>query len=142
MLMPSLPTSIPGSPLRKKTGLRFSLGLLVGVVIVFFADSAVADDPQADPLGLIAGYDVTTHYSLGDDHWEVWVCDSPDGDLDISASEIVRVLKAELVPYLNWLSGGRYRPVFKAGNPGTVAAPGFRQCFDAIAGYVEAGVEG
>ncbi len=96
--MPSLPTPIPGSPLRKKTGLRFSLGLLVGVVIVFFADSAVADDPQADPLGLIAGYDVTTHYSLGDDLWEVWVCESPDGDLDISVSEIVKVL-TDLVPY-------------------------------------------
>ena len=119
------------------------MGLLVVAVIVFLSGPAVADHgQQADPLGLIAGYDITTHYSLGDDFWEVWVCESPDGDLDISASEIVKVFQSELVPYFDWLSGGRYRPVFRAGNPGRVAASGFQPCLDEVAGHVGAGVEG
>lgn len=141
--MSKLPELIPAGPLRKKTGFRFCLGLLIVAVMGFFADSAGADDDgQSDPLGLIAGYDLTTFYSLGDDQWEVWVCDSPDGDLDISASELVKVLESELVPYFDWLSGGRYRPVFKAGDPGVVAAAGFAQCLEAVAGHVEAGTEG
>ena len=126
-----------------RTGFRFCLGLLVVAVIVCFAGSAVADDEyQADPLGLIAGYDVTTHYSLGDDLWEVWVCESPDGDLDLSTSQLAEVLKSELVPYFDWLSGGRYRPVFKVGDPGVVGAAGFAQCLDAIGDQVEVGLEG
>ncbi|MDE0230706.1 MAG: S-layer homology domain-containing protein [bacterium] len=120
-----------------------ALGLLVVATILFFAGFVVANDEyQADPLGLIPGYDLTTHYSLGDDLWEVWVCDSPDGDLDISAPGLVEVLKSELVPYFDWLSGGRYRPVFNAGDPGVIAATGFTPCLDAIADHVESATEG
>lgn len=134
---------LPRKALINGTASRLCLGLLAVVGIVLMADPAVADeDRRSDPLGLIAEYDVTTHYSLGDDQWEVWICESPDGDLDLSASEIVEVMKSELVPYFNWLSGGRYRPVFKAGGPGTVAAAGFQQCLDAVATRVESGVEG
>lgn len=126
-----------------RTILRLCLGLLVVVGIVIFSDFAVADDDrQSDPLGLIAAYDVTTHYSLGDDQWEVWICESPDGDMDLSASEIAGVMNSELVPYFKWLSGGRYRPAFKAGNPGAVVAVGFQECFDAAATHVASGVEG
>ncbi|MDE0130633.1 MAG: hypothetical protein OXQ32_00005, partial [bacterium] len=126
-----------------RTWVRFCLGLLAVAGIVFLSGPAVADHgQQADPLELIAGYDITTHYSLGDDLWEVWVCESPDGDLDLSASEIVKVFQSELVPYFNWLSDGRYRPVFRAGSPGSVTASGFRQCLDEVAGHVQTGVEG
>lgn len=126
-----------------KTRFHICAGLLVVVVLFFIVGTAVADEEdQTDPLGLIPGYDLTTHYSLDDDHWEVWVCDSPDGDLDISAPDLVEVLQAELVPYFNWLSGGRYRPVFKAGDPGVIAATGFAPCLDAIADHVESGTEG
>ena len=120
-----------------------ALGLLVVATILFFAGFVAAgDEYQADPLGLIAGYDVTTHYSLGDDQWEVWVCNSPSGDLELSASELVKVLESELVPYFDWLSGGRYRPVFRAGVPGVVAASGLRPCLDAIGDQAKAGTEG
>ncbi|MDE0169777.1 MAG: S-layer homology domain-containing protein [bacterium] len=103
---------------------------------------AADEDDQFDPLGLVAGYDLATYYSLGEDHWEVWVCDSPDGDLDISASVLAEVLMLELVPYFDWLSGGQYRPVFKVGASGVVAAEGFASCLDAVADHVEAGTEG
>ena len=133
----------PSEGLIGRTILRLCLGLLVVVGIVFLSDFAVADDDrQSDPLGLIAAYDVTTHYSLGDDQWEVWICESPDGDMDLSASEIAEVMNSELVPYFKWLSGGRYRPAFKAGNPGTVVAAGFQECFDAAATHVASDVEG
>ena len=126
-----------------RTGFCSFLGLLVVAMVVLSAGLAAADeDDQTDPLGLIPGYDLTTHYSLDDDHWEVWVCDSPGGDLDISAAGLVEVMESELVPYFNWLSGGRYRPVFKAGDPGVVDAAGFGQCLDAIGDRVEADTEG
>lgn len=73
---------------------------------------------EADPLGLIAGYELTTHYTLDSDLWDVWICQVPGGDLDLVLEEVVAVLRAELTPYFLWLSGGRYRPVFRAG--GTV----------------------
>ena len=119
------------------------MSLLGFAAVALSAGLAVADDGhQADPLELIAGYGVTSYYSLGEDHWEVWVCKSSEGDLDISASGIAKVLQSELTPYFSWLSGKRYRPVFTAGNPGEVAAAGFAQCLDAVADHVGAGVEG
>lgn len=73
---------------------------------------------EADPLGLIAGYDLTTHYTLDNDLWDVWICQVPEGDLDLVPEEVVNVLREEITPYFLWLSGGRYRPVFRLG--GTV----------------------
>ena len=68
-----------------------------------------------DPLNLIAGYDTATYYSLGNDQWEVWICRTPDGYLDINPREAVSWLETRIVPYFGRLSGNRYRPVFSIG---------------------------
>ena len=103
-------------------------GLYVLLICAGLFMAPAAANTDDDPLGLLVGYDVSSYYSLGEDHWEVWVCESPEGDLDLSASEIAGVLESELVPYFDWLSGGRYRPIFRAGTPGKAAAPGFGSC--------------
>ena len=121
-----------------------AFGLLMIAATFFLLDlpALASNEYETDPLQLITGPNVTSHYSLGSDIWEVWICESPDGDLDISASKLTTLLKAEFVPYFDWLSGGRYRPVFRKGDPGRVAAPGFAQCLDKIGGLVEDNTEG
>ena len=126
------------SPLGRYLGALF---LAVAVLLVA-RPAAAQDDDGTDPLGLITGYDLTSLYSLGEDHWEVWICESPEGHLDISASSVTDLLKSELVPYFDWLSGGRYVPVFTTGNPGRIAAPGFSECIDEIGGRSRQGTEG
>ena len=126
-------------PGRMSSGRFWSFVLLICAGLFMAPAAANTDD---DPLGLLVGYDVSSYYSLGEDHWEVWICESPEGDLDLSASEIAGVLESELVPYFDWLSGGRYRPIFRAGTPGKVEAPGFEPCFDSIAGMSRPGTEG
>lgn len=118
-----------------------SVALLTFVVIALVGPVA-AQNRTEDPLGLVIGYDVTTLYSLGEDIWEVWICESPDSDLELSASEIAALLKSEMVPYFDWLSRGRYSPVFRAGDPGKVTAPGFAPCLDAIEDLSKPGTEG
>ena len=118
-----------------------SVALLAFVVIVLVGP-ATAQNRTEDPLGLVIGYDVTTLYSLGEDIWEVWICESPNSDLEISAFEVTALLESEMVPYFDWLSRGRYSPVFRAGDPGKVTAPGFAPCLDAIEDLSKPGTEG
>ena len=137
-----------GGALIDKKRRESLIGHYVGVLFLAFMVLLVArpasaqDDDGTDPLGLITGYDLTSLYSLGEDHWEVWICESPTGDLDLSASAVTDVLKSELVPYFDWLSDGRYVPVFTTGNPGRIAAPGFRDCIDEIGETSKQGTEG
>ena len=84
---------------------------------------------KADPLKLIAGYNLTTQYTLDEDIWDVWICNVQEAIPDLSPEEAVNLLEAELNPYFAWLSGGRYRPVFRAG--GVIESPaidGRRNC--------------
>lgn len=76
-----------------------------------------------DPLGLIAGFNVGTYYSLRDDLWDVWICNVPEGNFDISPQQTVKLMADEITPYFDWLSGGRYRPTFRLG--GVVEATSF-----------------
>ena len=76
-----------------------------------------------DPLGLVAAYNATTHYSLDEDVWDVWICEVPEGTIDISVDETVELLEAEVAPYFVQLSGGRYRPTFRVG--GVIEAEAF-----------------
>ena len=88
---------------------------------------------EADPLGLIAGYNLTTHYTLDNDLWDVWICQAPEGDLDLVPEEVVNTLRAEITPYFLWLSGGRYRPVFRVGGTIETTALNYRsECFRSV----------
>ena len=88
---------------------------------------------EADPLGLIAGYDLTTRYTLDNDLWDVWICKLSDGDLDLVPEEVAEVLGAEITPYFLWLSGGRYRPVFRVGGTIETTTRNYRsECFHSI----------
>jgi len=77
--------------------------------------------PAWDSLGLIARPPGVVH-SIGTDVWEVWVCDVPEGGATPTVEGAVRVLETELVPYFDWLSGGRYTPQFVSGGMATEAA--------------------
>ena len=83
-----------------------------------------------DPLRLIAGYDLTTYYTLDEDLWDVWICEVAEGNLDLAPEEVVGLLESEITPYFDWLSGGRYRPVFRVG--GTMEAASFDNRGDCI----------
>ena len=84
-------------------------------------EGTVYDD---DPLGLIAAYNITTFFSLDrDDLWDVWICEVPEGTLEFSPEAAVTRFEDEIAPYFDWLSGGRYRPVFRVG--GTIEASSF-----------------
>jgi hypothetical protein len=72
-----------------------------------------------EPLGVIAGSSELRLHSLGEDVWEVWVCDTASGTVTVRPEELVLVLNAEVTPFYRWLSGDAYRPTFRAG--GTVA---------------------
>jgi hypothetical protein len=86
--------------------------LLTGAV-----SAAAATDPYAaDPNGLVPFRDsVTTVYSLGRDVWEVWVCEVPGWDLTLDVATVTDDLNDRITPYYQWLSEGRYTPVFRAG---------------------------
>ena len=94
---------------------------------------------SADPLGLIAHADVYREYSLGTQTWTVWVCDVPLGDASIDQSAVERRLNREVTPYFDWVSGGRYRPVFRvagmvaSNDEGFAATSGRSGCEGAVA---------
>ena len=77
------------------------------------------DDPEpedifaADPLRLIAHVDFYREYSLGTTEWKVWFCDLPLGDAPVDPEVVERRLNREVTPYFEWVSGDRYRPVFR-----------------------------
>ncbi len=72
-----------------------------------------------DPLGLVAGDDVRK-YSLGVDSWEVWICNTPNGDQALNPNDAAAYLNANAGAYFDFLSEGRYDIQFQAG--GTVVA--------------------
>ena len=107
-------------------------------------DLGAPGDPEiTDPLGLVAGYELATTYSLGPDVWEVWLCDIPEGEL-FSTDRDVRLnpdnyadaFTQRVGPWFAWQSGGAYEPVFRGG--GLVTAPEAEpaQCEEAVAGAI------
>ena len=68
-----------------------------------------------EPLGVIAGSSELRMHSIGQDVWEVWACDTPDGDVPVDPAEVARILNAEVSPFYRWLSDGAYLPEFRAG---------------------------
>ncbi len=72
-----------------------------------------------EPLGVIAGSSELRLHSLGEDIWEVWVCDTASGGVAVGPGEVVEVLNDEVASFYRWLSDDAYRPVFRPG--GTVS---------------------
>jgi hypothetical protein len=57
----------------------------------------------------------------------------PEGELDLVPEEVVNVLRAEITPYFVWLSGGRYRPVFRVGGTIETTSLNYRsECFRSV----------
>ena len=113
---------------RRRRWLRSLVGfLMVGSLLVPSGAGAADDDEGVyddDPLGLIAAYNITTFFSLDrDDLWDVWICEVPEGTLEFSPEAAVGRFEDEIAPYFDWLSGGRYRPVFRVG--GVIEASSF-----------------
>ena len=71
------------------------------------------DPYQSDPLGLIAYAEVHREFTLSDEVWDVWLCDTPNGRLDLGLNNTVVPLNREVTPYFRWLSNDRYRPRFR-----------------------------
>jgi hypothetical protein len=55
--------------------------------------------------------DALRQHSLGVDRWDVWICGAVAGG---DAASATALLDARVVPFYAWLSGGRYRPEFRA----------------------------
>ncbi len=95
-----------------------AIAVLVAAVPVAPAGAAPLD---ADPLGLVPFADTAMRvYSQGADTWQVWVCTVPGHTPGLQVANVVSGLNANIAPYFQWLSEGRYQPGFVAG--GTVAS--------------------
>lgn len=81
-----------------------------------------------EPLGIIAGSSELRMHSLGEDVWEVWVCDTPDGSVAVNLNYAVATLNAAVGPVYEWMSDGAYQPSFREG--GTVAEG--RSCANSV----------
>lgn len=68
-----------------------------------------------EPLGVIAGGSELRLHSLGEDIWEVWVCDTPGGSTDVNLNNAVATLNSTISPVYEWMSEGAYLPLFRAG---------------------------
>ena len=71
------------------------------------------DPYQSDPLSLIAYAEAHREFTLSDEVWDVWLCDTPTGRLDLGLNNTVVSLNREVTPYFRWLSNDRYRPRFR-----------------------------
>lgn len=88
------------------------------------------DPYQSDPLGLIAYAEVHREFTLSDEVWDVWLCDTPSGRLDLGLNNTVVSLNREVTPYFRWLSNSRYQPRFRyAGRVKGTDGPG---CLEAV----------
>ncbi len=68
-----------------------------------------------EPLGLIAGSSELRMHSVGEDVWEVWVCDTPGGAVEVNLNYAVATLNSTVGPVYEWMSDGAYQPRFQVG---------------------------
>lgn len=111
---------VRGSTVKRAGFVAF---LAATVLMAPSAASAQVDPYAADPLGLIAYLDQVRAYSVGDDVIEVFVCDVPDGDIQVNPATAAAAINDRLQPYFAWMSGGAYRPVFVPGSVVIASSP-------------------
>lgn len=89
---------------------------LAAVAIVVGPLPALGSDPYAsDPLGLIAYTEQVRSYATGSDYWEVFICDVPDGSVQVDLAGAVSLFNQEVSPYFSWMAEGIYTPAFRPG---------------------------
>ncbi len=103
--------------------MRTRLLVLAGTLFFVLAGStpvSAAEDPYADDPHRLVPFSESVNriYTTGTDVWEVWICDIPNWDTDLSLSATVSDLNTTISPYFDWLSGGSYTTDFVSG--GTV----------------------
>ena len=76
-------------------------------------DLNVKINPFDPGLGLVANVEQYKKISLGNNIWEVWICDT-DGPLDLDLDSVTDLLNQTVSPYFKWLSEGRFIPHFSA----------------------------
>ncbi|MCY3562276.1 MAG: hypothetical protein OXH20_14110 [bacterium] len=93
----------------------------------------------SDPLGLVSAFEFTTAYSLGEDVWDVWLCDTPSGgkfstdrDARLNPYNYADTFAQRVSPWFDWQSDGAYQLTFRPG--GVVQARGAEPetCWDAV----------
>ena len=87
----------------------------------------------ADPHGILALHDRLQRHSVGQDRWQVWVCEpSPGGSgrVSVDIDNVVDLLQDHIGPYYRWLSNGLYFPVFEAGGEPIAVTPGTTDSLD------------
>ena len=72
-----------------------------------------------DPLGLVVNYQITSHFGLTPDSFEVWICETPTGTLTLSVPHVIDYLETEINFFFAWLSNDKYRVTLHSG--GTLA---------------------
>lgn len=100
---------------------------------------------EGDPLQLIAHASLGRTYSLpgsDGDVLEVWLCNTPAGsnwystdpDNRHNPSNYAHKFRSQVANYFNWLSGGKYEPVFRSGGVVEVgrASDYYDACWDAV----------
>ena len=88
-------------------------------------------DPfRSDPLRLIAFSEVHRNVTLGNRVWDVWFCDTPDGDVAVNQDATLVLLNGDIASYFHWLSNDRYQPSFI--NAGLIQGPDLAGCETAI----------
>lgn len=130
---------------------------LAGAVFVSMLVSGCNNDkpaspPLPEPLPAVLAEVLATPSAggartIGDDHFEVWICHVPVDStaaiygglplrLELTPQGVTDVVKAAVPAYFDTISHGKYRPVFTAGGEVTIAADEEPQaCIDtAIAG--------
>lgn len=112
--------------MRRTMTARPSWVLLLVVALLALVPGlpAQAADPYAaDPLRLVADLDRGRIYSGGEDVWELWMCDVPDGAAAVDVGSAATALDSELSRYYSSVSEGRYSPRVVAGGVVVSSSP-------------------
>lgn len=132
--MPARPPSV-SPPSRRRLSLPAASGLALALALTVLVATTPPAGAQGqtlleaaldeDRLGLIASPDPTGAPTLGREIWEVWTCRT-GGLRRLSPRSAATTLNLRLTPYFEWLSDGKYQPVFQEG--GSVTAVWGQTC--------------
>ena len=106
-----IPTEL--SQLTNLTYLNLSGNKLTGQIPAITELARLNSQPFDPDLGLVLNVETHRKISLGNNIWEVWICDT-DGPLDLVLNSATELLNQTVSPYFEWLSEGQFIPRFSA----------------------------